>query len=119
MEVTAPHQDPHPVGEKPSAEQVRAATAVFSMLSDPTRMRILWALRDGAELDVTTLAGDANVSATAASQHLMKLRLAGLVVTRREGRHIFYRARGGHLRRLLTEALFHTDHQLTGEPDHD
>lgn len=119
MEATAPHRTPHPVGDNPSDEQVRTATAVFAMLSDPTRMRILWALRDGTELDVTTLAGHAEVSATAASQHLMKLRLAGLVVTRRAGRHIFYRARGGHLRRLLAEALFHTDHQLTGEPDHD
>lgn len=119
MEVTTPFGGPHAVADKPSEEQVRAATEVFAMLSDPTRMRILWALRDGDELDVTTLAGHAGVGATAASQHLMKLRLAGLVVTRRAGRHIFYRARGGHLRRLLTEALFHTDHQLSGEPDHD
>lgn len=89
------------------------------MLADATRLRILWALRDGDELDVTTLAGRAKVASTAASQHLMKLRLAGLVATRKDGRRVYYRVRGGHLRRLLVESLFHTDHRLTGQPDHD
>ncbi|WP_020573616.1 ArsR/SmtB family transcription factor [Actinopolymorpha alba] len=119
MEATSPHIEPHSVAVEPSDDQVRAATAVFGMLSDPTRLRILWVLRDGAELDVTSLAQHADVGATAASQHLMKLRLAGLVTTRKEGRRVFYRVRGGHLRRLLAEALFHTDHQLSGQPDHD
>lgn len=119
MEATSTHTDEHPTPDEPSAEEVRAATEVFGLLSDPTRLRILWSLRDGTELDVTTLAGRAGVGPTAASQHLLKLRLAGLVSTRKEGRRVFYHARGGHLRRLLTEALFHTDHRLTGEPDHD
>lgn len=119
MDVTPAHPEGHPLPDDPSAEQVDAATAVFGMLSDATRLRILWALRDGDELDVTTLAGRAGVGPTAASQHLLKLRLAGLVATRKDGRRVYYRARGGHLRRLLTEALFHTDHRLTGKPDHD
>lgn len=44
---------PHP--DEPSVAQVNAAVASFSMLADPTRLRILWALRQG-ESDVATLA---------------------------------------------------------------
>jgi DNA-binding transcriptional ArsR family regulator len=118
MRATDPAGPDHPAGP-PTGRQVDAAVTAFAMLAEPTRLRILWALSDGAEHDVTTLAGAAGVPATIASQHLSKLRLAGLVSARRAGRHVHYRARGAHLRRLLAEALFHADHTLTGEPDHD
>ncbi len=88
------------------------------MLADPTRLRILWILRDGAESDVTSLAGQIGVGPTVASQHLAKLRMTGLVATRKDGRHVHYRLRTGHVRRLLTEALFQADHQVSGHPDH-
>jgi DNA-binding transcriptional ArsR family regulator len=54
-----------------------------------------------------------------ASQHLSKLRLAGLVEATRDGRRMVYRLRGGHVRALLREALFHADHQVSGAPLHD
>lgn len=114
-----PEADQHHCLDEPGEAQVHEATALFGLLSDSTRLRILWALRDGHELNVSALAQRAGVGATAASQHLTKLRLAGLVVTRKHGRRVFYSARGGHLRRLLTEALFHTSHRLTGQPDHE
>lgn len=88
------------------------------MLADPTRVRILWSLRTGP-CDVATLAGVAGCSPTVASQHLSKLRLAGLVQGTRDGRQVFYQLRGGHVRNLLQEAMFHADHQMTGEPIHD
>lgn len=40
-----------------------------------------------------------------ASQHLSKLRFAGLVVGTRDGQRVVYRLRGGHVRALLSEAL--------------
>lgn len=55
----------------------------------------------------------------AASQHLAKLRLAGLVSFRRQGRHHVYAARGSHVQQLIAEALFHADHRVAGTPDHD
>jgi DNA-binding transcriptional ArsR family regulator len=79
---------------------------------------MLWALRDH-ELDVATLAGIADCRPTVASQHLSKLRLAGLVEANRDGRRMLYRLRGGHMRSLLVEALFHADHQVSGQPTHD
>lgn len=101
-----------------TAAQVAAAVTSFAMLADQTRVRMLWALRD-QDLDVATLATIAGCRSTVASQHLSKLRLAGLVEGSRDGRRIVYRLRGGHMRRLLAEALFHADHQVSGEPIHD
>ncbi|MGH3615203.1 MAG: hypothetical protein ACRDRK_21925 [Pseudonocardia sp.] len=52
------------------------------------------------------------------SQHLAKLRLAGLVSMRRDGRRAVYGVRGGHVRRLRVETLGAADHRVTGAPDH-
>lgn len=101
-----------------SSEQVSEAVMSFVLLADPTRVRMLWALRVH-ELDVATLAGIADCRPTVASQHLSKLRLAGLVEARRDGRRMLYRLRGGHVRALLAEALFQADHQVSGQPTHD
>ncbi|WP_265445573.1 ArsR/SmtB family transcription factor [Flexivirga meconopsidis] len=98
-------------GDELSDGQVEAAVTTFGLLADATRVRILWALRD-EELDVATLADIAGCRPTVASQHLAKLRLAGLVVGTREGRRVVYRLRGEHTRPLLTEGLFHADHQV-------
>ena len=103
--------------ELPDAEHVAAAADAFRMLGDPTRRRILWLLCR-SESDVSSLVEQVEVARPAVSQHLAKLRLAGLVGTHREGRRAVYRARGGHVRRLLVEALGAADHRVTGAPDH-
>jgi DNA-binding transcriptional ArsR family regulator len=107
---------PHP--DELTSVQVSAAVTAFALLADPTRVRMLWALRE-AELDVASLAAVAGCRPTVASQHLSKLRFAGLVEGQRQGQRVVYRLRGGHVRMLLTEALFHADHQVTREPVHD
>lgn len=101
----------------PSDEQAQAAAATFAMLADPTRLKLLWLL-SGEELDVTTLAARARTTPTVASQHLAKLRLAGLVTGRVSGRHRLYSTTGTHLRALIREALYRADHELRGVPDH-
>lgn len=103
--------------ELPPGDRVDAAAESFRMLADPTRLRLLWLLC-GAESDVTGLADAVGAARPAVSQHLAKLRLAGLVATRREGRRAVYRARGGHVRRLLAEAMEAAGHHLSGAPDH-
>ncbi|WP_433607518.1 ArsR/SmtB family transcription factor [Dactylosporangium sp. CA-139114] len=104
--------------QPPTAAQVDVAVTALRMLADPTRLRLLWELRDG-EHDVTTLTAAVGAARPAVSQHLGKLLLAGLVSTRRDGRRVLYRARGGHVRRLVREALDTAAHHLTGEPEHD
>ncbi|WP_067470529.1 ArsR/SmtB family transcription factor [Nocardia amamiensis] len=105
----------HPIA--PDQARLDAATAAFRMLSDPTRLHILWLLADG-EADVTALTEAVGASRTAVSQHLAKLRFTGLVDTRREGRRIIYRVHDGHLTRLVREGLNLADHIVTGEPPH-
>ncbi|MFX0538526.1 ArsR/SmtB family transcription factor [Ornithinimicrobium sp. Y1847] len=97
----------------PTDEHAQLAVDTFRMVADPTRLKVLWILLQG-EMNVSTLCRLTGTAAPAISQHLTKLRLAGLVESRREGTFIYYRATSSHIRRLLTEALSHAEH-LTGE----
>ena len=90
-----------------------SATGTLKLLAEPTRLHILWLLSE-RERNVTEL-----VEGTVVSQHLAKLRLGGLVQTRRVGRSVIYRVDDGHLTRLVFESLNHADHQMTGEPAHE
>jgi DNA-binding transcriptional ArsR family regulator len=102
----------------PPDERIQVAVESLRMLADPTRLRLLWLLC-GGDLDVTSLTAAVGGARPAVSQHLAKLRLAGLVSTRRDGRRVVYRARGGHIRRMLAEAVADAHHQVAGLPDHD
>ncbi|MGH3578903.1 MAG: ArsR/SmtB family transcription factor, partial [Mycobacterium sp.] len=68
---------------------------------------------------VGELAEHVGANAPAVSQHLAKLRMSHLVKVRREGNKLFYDAENAHVRHLVEEALFHTDHVAGGLPDHD
>jgi len=104
--------------EMPNEEQVHLAAETFRMLCDPTRIKVLWALLQG-ESSVACLAELAGVAPTAVSQHLAKLRLAGLVKGRREGTFVYYSAANDHVHRLLKQALFHADHIDRNVDGHD
>ena len=101
----------------PDATRLQHAARIFAMLSEPTRLELLWHLTNGPAT-VNDLAERAGASRTAVSQHLAKLRLAGLVKATREGRHQRYALRGGHMARLVREGLNHADHIATGEGPH-
>ncbi|WP_253849025.1 ArsR/SmtB family transcription factor [Mycobacterium asiaticum] len=92
----------------PSEEQVNRAADTFRMLSDPTRVKLLWALLQG-ETSVACLAELAQVTPTVVSQHLAKLRLAGLVKTRREGTFVYYSPADQDILRVLSQALTGAD----------
>lgn len=92
----------------PDDEQVSAAAESFRMLSDPTRIKVLWALLQG-ESSVACLAELAGVAPAVVSQHLAKLRLAGLVKGRREGTFVYYSPADQNLLGLLGHALFGLD----------
>ncbi|MEU5461818.1 ArsR/SmtB family transcription factor [Streptomyces althioticus] len=73
----------------PPAEVLAEAAAAFGLLASPSRLHIVWALAQG-ESDVTGLAARVGGALPAVSQHLTKLKLAGLVRSRREGRRQVY-----------------------------
>lgn len=105
----------HPI--EPDSNRLLQATSTLRLLAEPTRLHILWILIDG-DADVSTLASRCAASRTAVSQHLAKLRLAGLVAVTKDGRRSIYSIRDGHLSRLVRESLNHADHFVTGEPSH-
>ena len=78
--------------------------ALFRLLGDPTRMRILEALLLGDEFCVCDLAATVGALETTVSQSLRLLRAAGLVRARREGRMVFYTLSNATVRRLLEDA---------------
>lgn len=104
-----------PVRPVPDDKHAQIAVDTFRMLSDPTRVKILWAVFQ-SEASVNSLAESVGATPTAVSQHLAKLRLAGLVRTRREGTFIYYSATDTHVHRLLVESLSHAEH-VTGAAD--
>ena len=108
----------HDLQEPPIRDSVvAAATLALGMLADATRLRLMAALL-GGERDVTALTATVGAARPAVSQHLAKLRLAGLVAVRRDGRRSLYRLADEHVRRLVTEALHAAEHRVAGRPEH-
>ncbi|MFT3855094.1 MAG: metalloregulator ArsR/SmtB family transcription factor [Ilumatobacteraceae bacterium] len=87
------------------------AVQTFALLADLTRLRIVWHLRD-AEMSVNDLAAAVGKSAATVSQHLAKLRLAGVVQNRRDGNFIHYRLADHHVGEVVEDALDHAEHVL-------
>lgn len=96
---------------------VELAAEVFTLLSDPTRIRIILALRDG-ELAVGELAEQVGKTPTVVSQHLAKLRWGKVVLARQEGTRVFYSLIDEHARELVTQAVFQAEHVVDGFPPH-
>lgn len=94
----------------PAQETVDALAAVFALLSDPGRIRVLAAMLEGGEVCVHDLAAVAGQSESSVSHALRLLRAHRVVVARRSGRQAFYRLADGHVRMLLDVALSHLDH---------
>ncbi len=83
---------------------------VCRALSDPKRLLIIEALRDGP-LTVGQLAEAIGVSQPNASQHLAVLRERRIVVTERDGTKVRYRLNGG---RILTALDLLREHAHEG-----
>ena len=78
---------------------------LFKLLSDDTRLRILYQLTRQPELHVRALCELLEESQPAVSHHLALLREAGVIDRRREGKHNFYALRTARFTALL-DTLF-------------
>jgi len=74
---------------------------LFKLLSDETRLRILYYLTQRDELHVRALCELLDESQPAVSHHLALLRVAGLIGRRREGKHNFYGLKTRQFSRML------------------
>ena len=97
--------------EQTNEKKTEEQAAVFSALSDPTRLRLIKLLchqRDPDALCVNALAGFLGVTQSAVSQHLRILKSIGLVKGERRGYHIHYfvdREASEHCRNLVSAVL--------------
>ena len=100
----------------PTPPQLQAAASTFALLSSPVRLHLVW-LAAQHELDVGTLAAQAGVTVASASQHLTKLRLAGIVATRSSGRRHIYTVEDPHILTLIGQIFDHIAPDGTLAPD--
>lgn len=84
-----PDRVAHAKSRLPSAEDAARLTGLLSLMADPVRLRLIYALDVVEELCVGDLALALDVSEDSVSYALRLLRSAGLVVTRKEGRVVF------------------------------
>jgi DNA-binding transcriptional ArsR family regulator len=108
----------HEAQPQGNGARLAVAAEMLGLLADPTRLALLQHLAKG-EADVTTLTRACGAARPAVSQHLGRLRLAGLVTARKEGRRVIYVLGHRHLRRLVQEALSVADRQIGRFSPHD
>jgi DNA-binding transcriptional ArsR family regulator len=100
----------------PDRDAFADAAEVFQLLSTPARLHLLWFLSND-EFDVTTLIHAIGSTKAGVSQHLAKLRLAGWIEGRRDGRRILYRVVDPHIVALVHQAVEHVlDERTTRIP---
>lgn len=102
--------------DEPTTPQLASAASTFALLSSPARLHVMWLAAQDA-YDVTTLARRAGVNVATMSQHLTKLRLAGLIRARREGRHHIYTVDDPHILTLLQQIFAHIGPDGSLAPD--
>jgi ArsR family transcriptional regulator len=97
----------------PGPEALRSIADLFGLLSDETRLRILYALAR-EELCVCDLAQVAGRSIPAVSHQLGALRRLRVVTYRSEGKLAYYRLASQGVRRLLRDASRRGEHFWPG-----
>jgi len=90
---------------KVSDDTIARLVKVFGLLADESRMKILMALAQDGEVNVSALVDMLKSSQPAVSHHLTLMRMANLVSYRREGKNNFYRLECGQLRDLLEQVF--------------
>ncbi len=89
------NQDSDPVFDK--------AAGLFSLMSNPTRLKIMCVLCEG-ERNVTELRAEISGAQPTISQHLSVLYRSGVIDRRRDGAQLFYRIASSQLD-MLCEVL--------------
>ena len=108
----APYDLPHDHGQhitqimahSPSAEDFQDISMLLRQLGDGNRLRLFWILCHCEEC-VINLSAMMGMSSPAISHHLRQLRTSSLVVSRRDGKEVYYRAAGNAQTQLLHQLV--------------
>ena len=84
----------------PKADDFQTAAEIFKLLDDGNRSRIFWLLCHCEEC-VVNIASMVEMSSPAVSHHLRQLKAGGLIVSRRSGKEVYYRAADTKEARLM------------------
>lgn len=95
-------------GTFPSEDTLEEITVIFNALADRSRVKILYALRNGDELCVCDIAAMLNVKIATASHHLRKMRDLNLLKYRNDGKLAYYSLKN----RLITDILSYSLKEL-------
>lgn len=112
----AAESDPPRQDAEPTEAQLTAAAATFALLASPPRLHLVWLITHGS-YDVGTLAKRVGISLATVSQHLSKLRLAGVITARRDGRRHLYTVDDPHVVALVEQIFEHIAPDGTLAPD--
>lgn len=85
-------------------EYFQTVALVFRQLSDANRVRLFWLLCHCEEC-VINLSAMLEMSSPAVSHHLRLLKNSGLVVSRRDGKEVYYRAADTEQSQLLHKTI--------------
>jgi DNA-binding transcriptional ArsR family regulator len=91
---------------EPTVPQLASAASTFALLGNATRLHVVWLAAQGLH-DVSALAKRVGVGTATMSQHLSKLRLAGVISVRREGRRHIYTVDDPHVLALVEQIFAH------------
>ncbi len=87
-------------------EDLRKAGEMFKLLGNPTRLKILLAIKEG-EKCVHEITEKINSEMSNISHHLRRMKDQNLVEVRREGRHKYYKIKDEHILKMLQEGMTH------------
>ena len=94
----------HVMEHSPSLEDFQTVAGLMKQLGDPSRLRIFWILCHVEEC-VTDIAAMTEMTSPAVSHHLRILKTSGLIVSRREGKEMYYRAADSDIAQKLHHAV--------------
>ena len=81
----------HALSQMPQTQDFRVVSDIFKQLGDSSRVRIFWLLCHCEEC-VINISALVEMSSPAVSHHLKLLKDSGLIVSRRDGKEVYYRA---------------------------
>ena len=93
----------------PEKEEIKKVLSFYKVLSDETRLRILYALKE-RELCAGDIAVLLDMTKSAVSHQLSVMRKMHQVKQRREGKNVFYSLDDEHIVDILEEAMVHMVH---------
>ena len=94
----------HLLEHLPKENEIQEVADIFKQLSDGSRIRIFWILCH-CEQCVINLSAMMEMTSPAVSHHLKLLKSAGLIVSRREGKEVYYKAAETKQVKLLHEMI--------------